>query len=55
MREQADVVETELARRISETSDAMQKMTDNMREVIYQERFYPDRNLYFNLDIKSDC
>ncbi len=33
MREQADVVETELARRISEMSDAMQKMIHNMREV----------------------
>jgi methyl-accepting chemotaxis protein len=33
MREQADVVETEFARRISEMSDAMQKMIHNMREV----------------------
>ena len=33
MREQADVVETEFARRIAEMSDAMQKMTFNMREV----------------------
>ncbi len=33
MREQADVVETELARRIAELSDAMQKMIYNMREV----------------------
>jgi hypothetical protein len=36
MREQADVLETEFARRISEMSDAMQKMTHNMREVINQ-------------------
>ena len=34
MREQADVVETEFGRRIAEMSDAMQKMTYNMREVI---------------------
>ena len=34
MREQADVVETEFARRIAEMSDAMQKMIYNMREVI---------------------
>ena len=34
MREQADVVETEFARRISEMSDAFQKMTENNREVI---------------------
>lgn len=33
MREQADVVETEFARRIAEMSDAMQKMISNMREV----------------------
>ena len=33
MREQADVVETEFARRIAEMSDAMQKMIQNMREV----------------------
>jgi len=36
MREQADVLETEFARRISEMCDAMQKMTHNMREVINQ-------------------
>jgi hypothetical protein len=35
MREQADVIETEFARRIAEMSDAMQKMIYNMREVIY--------------------
>ncbi|CAF1135757.1 unnamed protein product [Didymodactylos carnosus] len=34
MREQADVVETEFARRIAEMSDAMQKMTYNMRETL---------------------
>ncbi len=33
MREQADMIETEFARRISEMSDAMQKMIHNMREV----------------------
>jgi methyl-accepting chemotaxis protein len=33
MREQADVVESEFARRIAEMSDAMQKMIHNMREV----------------------
>ncbi len=38
MREQADVVETEFARRISEMSDAMQKMTYNMREVIISRK-----------------
>ena len=38
MREQADVVETEFARRISEMSDALQKMIQNMREVIDLER-----------------
>jgi hypothetical protein len=34
MREQADTVESQFGRRISEMSDAMQKMTHNMREVI---------------------
>ncbi|CAF1285764.1 unnamed protein product [Adineta steineri] len=34
MREQADVVETEFGRRISEMSDAMQKMNFNMRETL---------------------
>jgi len=34
MREQADVVETEFARRIAEMSDAMQKMIYNMRETL---------------------
>ncbi len=33
MREQADMIETEFARRISKMSDAMQKMIHNMREV----------------------
>ena len=33
MREQADVVETEFGKRIAEVSDALQKMTYNMREV----------------------
>ncbi|CAF4814655.1 unnamed protein product, partial [Rotaria socialis] len=34
MREQADVVETEFGRRISEMSDALQKMTHNNRETL---------------------
>ncbi|UJR27298.1 hypothetical protein I4U23_008593 [Adineta vaga] len=34
MREQADVVETEFGKRIAEVSDAMQKMTYNMRETL---------------------
>jgi hypothetical protein len=38
MREQADVVETEFGRRISEMSDAMQKMIYNMREVINSKK-----------------
>ena len=33
MREQADVVESEFARRIAEMSDSMQKMIQNLREV----------------------
>ena len=33
MREKADVVETEFGKRIAEVSDALQKMTYNMREV----------------------
>ncbi len=38
MREQADVVETEFGRRISEMSDAMQKMIHNMREVVNHKK-----------------
>ncbi|CAF1136983.1 unnamed protein product [Adineta steineri] len=34
MREQADVVETEFGKRIAEMSDALQKMTYNMRETL---------------------
>ncbi len=56
MREQADVVETEFARRISEMSDALQKMTYNMREVINEKKeTFEHENTYFNLDIKSNC
>jgi hypothetical protein len=57
MREQADVVETEFARRISEMSDAMQKMIYNMREVKHKPRFdeYILEKFIFNLDIKSYC
>ncbi len=43
MREQADVVETELARRIAELSDAMQKMIYNMREVNKKIDFLDNR------------
>ena len=56
MREQADVVETEFARRISEMSDAMQKMIYNMREVKTNKDFINVKeNVYLNLDIKSYC
>ena len=56
MREQADVVETELGRRISEMSDAMQKMIYNMREVKIKRDFINIRKIFFvDLDIKSYC
>ena len=56
MREQADVVETEFARRISEMSDAMQKMIHNMREVsIWCQWLGKNCRDLFALDIKSDC
>jgi predicted transcriptional regulator len=55
MREQADVVETEFARRIAEMSDAMQKMIYNMREVIYAKGFIHIIKCIYNLDIKSNC
>jgi len=47
MREQADVVETEFARRISEMSDAMQKMIYNMREVNTKRDFLDNRQYAF--------
>jgi hypothetical protein len=49
MREQADMVETEFGRRISEMSDAMQKMIHNMREVIYQPN--KKRSIKINIPI----
>jgi hypothetical protein len=48
MREQADVVETELARRIAELSDAMQKMIYNMREVNTKRDFLDNRQFIFS-------
>ena len=51
MREQADVVETEFARRISEMSDSMQKMIHNMREVIHT--MINDRIISISLDRHS--
>jgi len=47
MREQADVVETELARRIAELSDAMQKMIYNMREVNKKRDFRDNMQFIF--------
>jgi hypothetical protein len=55
MREQADVVETEFARRIAEMSDAMQKMIHNNREVKKEILNEYDKQFYLNLDIKSNC
>ncbi len=47
MREQADVVETAFARRISEMSDALQKMISNMREVKLKQDFVNMKKIYF--------
>ena len=56
MREQADVVESEFARRISEMSDALQKMIHNMREVTKHENELEKQNrIYLNLDSESYC
>ena len=55
MREQADVVETEFARRISEMSDAMQKMIHNMREVNKDKSLGHNKYSHFNLDLESYC
>jgi len=43
MREQADVLESEFARRMAEMSDAMQKMTSNMRDVIRTNSILPKK------------
>ena len=54
MREQADVIESEFARRIAEMSDAMQKMIHNMREVRRRVEGKGGR-INGDLDIESHC
>ena len=51
MREQADVVETEFARRIAEMSDAMQKMIQNNREVDRYPSLFSKKKIELHLSL----